>query len=251
MLQLEGVSLRLGEDGDGNSREVLNHINLELEEGKLYAVTGPNGGGKTSLAKVIMGIYQPTEGRVYYRGEDITGLSITERAQRGIIYAFQHPPRFKGIRVRDLLKIANSALEEKDMWCLLHNVGLCPDDYLDREVDGSLSGGELRRVEIATALARNGDLLIFDEPESGVDLWTFQQLLYMIVQQHQERKKTTLVITHSERFLAVADEIVLVANGEIAERGDVDRIWPLIKDEIACRWRGSCGGEAYDPKCYR
>lgn len=251
MLQLEAVSLKLGDDGNGSPREVLNQINLELEEGKFYAITGPNGGGKTSLAKVIMGIYQPTSGRVYYHGEDITELSITERARRGIIYAFQHPPRFKGIRVRDLLKIANNTLEEKDIWCLLHNVGLCPDDYLDREVDTSLSGGELRRVEIATVLARSGDLLIFDEPESGVDLWTFQQLLYMIVQQHQERKNTTLVITHSERFLTVADEIVLVANGEIVERGDVDHIWPLIKDEMACRWRESCGGEAHDPKCCR
>jgi len=250
MLQLEAINLTLGDPQA--PREVLNNINLTVEDGKFYAITGPNGGGKTSLAKVIMGINQPTNGRIIYNGEDITAYSVTERAQRGITYAFQNPPRFKGIRMRDLLLIANPDLTETRLHCLLHNVGLCPEDYLDREVDGSLSGGEMRRLEIATLLARNreGDLLIFDEPEAGVDLWTFQQLVFMIIEQHHLQHNTTLIITHSERFLKLADEILLVANGEIVDRGQVDRIWPQIKDEIACRWRENCGGEFSGAKCY-
>jgi Fe-S cluster assembly ATP-binding protein len=237
--------------GDQGPREVLNDINLTLEDERFYAFTGPNGGGKTSLAKVIMGIYQPTEGRLIHNGVDITQMSITERAQRGIIYAFQNPPRFKGIRVSDLIHIANGELDEKEVHLLLHDVGLCPEDYLDREVNSSLSGGEMRRVEIATSLARNGNLMIFDEPEAGVDLWTFQQLVFMIIQQHERRRNTTMVITHSERFLTVSDEIMLIADGGIAERGSKDQIWPLIKDDITCRWRERCGGEANDPYCYR
>ncbi|MDH7478611.1 MAG: ATP-binding cassette domain-containing protein [Syntrophomonadaceae bacterium] len=250
MLQLEGIGLTL-ENGTEGPREVLNNINLTLEDDRFYAITGPNGGGKTSLAKVIMGIYQPTSGRILHNGEDITGLGITERARRGIIYAFQHPPRFKGIRVRDLLQLANPGLSEQEIHVLLHDVGLCPEDYLDREVNASLSGGEVRRVEIATSLARQGNLMIFDEPEAGVDLWTFQQLVFMIIDMHERRKNTTMVITHSERFLNVADEIMLVAEGRVAERGSKEQIWPLIKDDIACRWRDRCGGDLRDPNCYR
>lgn len=250
MLQLESVGLTL-DDGSQGPRDVLNNINLTLEDEKFYAITGPNGGGKTSLAKVIMGIYQPTEGRILHNGEDITNLSITERARRGIIYAFQHPPRFKGIKVRDLLHIANPELDDQEIHCLLHDVGLCPEDYLDREVNNTLSGGEMRRVEIATSLARDGNLMIFDEPEAGVDLWTFQQLVFMIIEQHERRKNTTMIITHSEKFLTAADEIMLVAEGGIAERGKKDQIWPLIKDDIACRWRDRCGGRVNDPNCYR
>lgn len=250
MLQLEGIGLTLDNGAEG-TREVLSNINLTLEDDKFYAITGPNGGGKTSLAKVIMGIYQPTSGRILHDGEDITELGITERARRGIIYAFQHPPRFKGIRVRDLIHLANPELNEQEIHVLLHDVGLCPEDYLDREVNASLSGGEMRRVEIATSLARQGSLMIFDEPEAGVDLWTFQQLVFMIIDMHERRKNTTMVITHSERFLSVADEIMLVAEGRIEERGSKDKIWPLIKDDIACRWRDRCGGDLRDPNCYR
>ncbi|NLK51188.1 MAG: ATP-binding cassette domain-containing protein [Syntrophomonadaceae bacterium] len=251
MLELRSVSLTISNE-NGGTKEILNNIDLTLKEGKFYAVTGPNGGGKTSLAKIIMGIYLPTEGRIYYNGEDITNLSITERSRRGIAYAFQQPPRFKGIRVRDLLGIAaNNGLDEKDLHCLLHDVGLCPEDYLNREVDASLSGGEMKRIEIATLLVRPAEMLIFDEPEAGVDLWTFQQLVMMVVQRHHLRNSITLTITHNERFLSVADEVLLIAEGEIKERGKRDQVWPLIKDDIICQWRRNCGGEFSDPKCYR
>lgn len=251
MLELRSVSLTLG-NGNGGSKEVLSQIDLTLEEGKFYAVTGPNGGGKTSLAKVIMGIYQPTAGRIYYKGEDITDLSITERSQRGIAYAFQQPPRFKGVRVRDLLSIAaNNSLNEKDYHCLMHEVGLCPEDYLNREIDSSLSGGEMKRIEIASLLARPAEVCIFDEPEAGVDLWTLRQLVMMIIERHHLRNITTITITHNERFLSMADEVLLLAEGQIKERGKRDKVWPLIKDDIACQWRQKCGGEASDPDCYR
>ena len=251
MLELRSVSLTLSND-NGSSKEILNNINLTLEDGKFYAVTGPNGGGKTSLAKIIMGIYQPTQGRIYYKGEDITDLSITERSKKGIVYAFQQPPRFKGIGVKDLLRIAaNDTLSEKDYHCILRDVGLCPEDYLNREVSASLSGGEVKRIEIATLLARPGEMLIFDEPEAGVDLWTLQQLVTVIIEHHHRRNRTTLAITHNERFLSVADEVLLLAEGEVRARGNRDKVWPLIKDDITCQWRQRCGGEASDLNCYR
>ncbi len=251
MLELRSVSLALNDD-NGNSKQVLNNINLTLEDGKFYAVTGPNGGGKTSLAKIMMGIYQPTSGRIFYKGEDITELSITERSSRGIVYAFQHPPRFKGIEVRDLLKIASKdTLSEKDYHCIMHDVGLCPEDYLPREVNTSLSGGEVKRIEIATLLARPGEMLIFDEPEAGVDLWTLQQLVSVIIDHHHRSNRTTLAITHNERFLNAADEVLVVAEGEITARGTREKVWPLIKDDIICQWRQKCGGAINDLNCYR
>lgn len=252
MLELRSVSLTLA-NGNGEAKEVLHQINFKLEPGKFYTITGPNGGGKTSLAKLIMGVYKPTAGRIYYKGEDITELNITERSRRGIVYAFQQSPRFKGIRVRNLLDIAASkALKEKDYHYLLHEVGLCPEEYLEREVDASLSGGEMKRIEIATLLARESSLLIFDEPEAGIDLWAFRHLVRAIVEQHQLREKaTSIVITHNERFLSVADEVFLVAEGEIKKRGRADQIWPLIRDQLACEWKQTCGGEHRDINCYR
>lgn len=251
MLEAVDISLSFPVNGNSVAKEVLNHVNVTLEPGKFYAITGPNGGGKTSLAKVIMGIYQPSGGRLFYKGEDITELSVTERARRGIAYAFQQPPRFKGLRVRDLLRIANHDLDEAALHGLLRNVGLCFEDYIDREVDASLSGGEMKRIEIATLLARQGEMTIYDEPEAGVDLWTFHQLVNVIINQHHKRQGTTLVITHNERFLMAADEVMLVADGEIRERGKVDKIWPLIKDDYNCQWRNQCGGETNDPNCIR
>lgn len=251
MFEAVDIGLNFPVNGNGETKQVLNGINLALEAGKFYAVTGPNGGGKTSLAKVIMGIYQPSRGRLFYNHEDITDLSITERAKRGISYAFQQPPRFKGLRVRDLLRIANADLDDPALHNALRDVGLCYEDYIDREVDASLSGGEMKRIEIATLLARQSDLTIYDEPEAGVDLWTFQKLVSVIISQHRKRLGTTLIITHNERFLMAADEILLVADGEIRERGDVTRIWPMIKDDYNCQWRNCCGGDLNDPNCIR
>ncbi|NPV52004.1 MAG: ATP-binding cassette domain-containing protein [Firmicutes bacterium] len=251
MLKLENITVATN-NGEGEELEILDNVNISFETGKMYAITGPNGGGKSSLAKVIMGIYQPTSGRLYLDGRDITGANITERALMGIGYAFQNPPRFKGLKVKDLLAIAASNRDQRNIEGLLRVVGLCPRDYIEREADARLSGGEFKRLEIAMLLARNPRFVIYDEPEAGVDLWTFEQLLRVIAGRHRANaSSTTVVITHNEKFLRAADEILLMAEGEVKERGSVEAIWPMIEDDIACRWRTTCGGELDEAECYR
>ena len=228
MLELKHISYHVSTpEGE---MDILKDISITIPDHRLMVFTGPNGGGKTTLAKVIMGLVQPTDGQILFNGEDITGLSITERARRGISYGFQQPPRFKGITVHDLLLLA--AGEEKlskDRCCAyLTKVGLCANDYLDREVDVSLSGGEVKRIEIATILARNSQLMIFDEPEAGIDLWSFARLTETFEQLHQEGKATMIIISHQERIIRLADEIVVIANGQIAHRGSTEEVFPLI-----------------------
>jgi len=225
--------------GDGISNaDILKGINFTFESNKLYVITGPNGGGKSSLARVLMGIYKPKCGSLLFDGRDITDFDITQRANIGIGYAFQQPPRFKGITVRELLKIsAGSFADKTDMCRLLHDVGLCSQDYLDREVNSSLSGGELKRIEIATVMARKLKLAVFDEPEAGIDLWSFQKLSEAFKNMHQKNDTTIILISHQERILSLADKIIVIADGKIKEVASKDKIMAdisTITDDCMC-----------------
>ncbi len=253
MLELKSIGLNLN-GSNGDAKEILKNINLTLEKGKLYAITGPNGGGKTSIAKVIMGIYQPTEGQIFLDGEDITNFSITERARQGLSYAFQHPPRFKGVHVEEVMRIANPDIDEIGIRSCLRDVGLCPEDYIGRDLGPGLSGGETKRLEVAQILAKDARITIFDEPEAGVDLWTIQKLISVIVDKHRKTpQKTVIIISHNEQFLPMCDEIILVADGEIQEQGPAEAIWPVIKDDIICdcKMRNQCGGGVIEAQQYR
>ena len=228
MLELKHISYAVRE-GD-SELGILNDISLTIDDHRLVVFTGPNGGGKTTLAKIIMGLVKPTGGQILWNGQDITDLGITERARLGISYGFQQPPRFKGLTVRNLLTIASGNEKlSKDQCCqYLTKVGLCANDYLDREVDASLSGGEVKRIEIATILARSSQLMIFDEPEAGIDLWSFAKLTETFKAIHQKREATLIVISHQERIIDLADEIVMVDHGVITQHGAKDEIFPKI-----------------------
>ena len=233
MLTLKNLSLTAA-DAQGRA-DIVKNVSLDVEDGKFLVITGPNGGGKTTLAKLIMGLAAPTGGQILLDGEDITGLSITDRAKRGISYSFQQPPRFKGMKVSDLLTIAAGKPLSHDEACsYLTQVGLCARDYLSRDVDTSLSGGEVKRIEIATLLAKNSRIMIFDEPEAGIDLWSFARLTETFRELHEKGGRTILIISHQERIIRLADEIVLLANGEIAGRGTADELYPrLLSQTVA------------------
>lgn len=234
MLEMRGLCFTA--KGEKGEIDILNHVDLSIEDNRFVVITGPNGGGKTTLAKAIMGIVQPTAGQILWNGSDITNLSITERAKCGISYGFQQPPRFKGLKVRDLLKTAAGQwLSRKECCEYLNKVGLCANDYVDRDLDAALSGGEIKRIEIATILARDASLMIFDEPEAGIDLWSFAKLTDTFTMLHAEKKHTILIISHQERIIRLADEIILVAEGTVKARGNVDEIYPMIvRDTVSC-----------------
>ena len=225
MLKLEDLVWALP-DGE----RIINGITMHAGAGKLTVVTGPNGGGKTSLAKLTAGLYAPQSGRILLDGEDITGLDMTQRAKRGISFAFQQPVHFKGLTVRDLLEIsAEGSLDDGKLCAVLGKVGLCAQDYVNRPVDASLSGGEIKRIEIATVLARkNARLLVFDEPEAGIDLWSFTSLIEVFRALREERDRALLVISHQERILEIADEIVVIANGRVRTAGTREEILPAL-----------------------
>ena len=226
MLELQNISYGVEQDGD--SKNILRDISLTIDE-RFVAITGPNGGGKSTLAKVIAGILTPTQGRILLDGEDITGLDITQRAQKGISFAFQQPVRFKGLTVKDLITLASGKQIGVPEACgYLSEVGLCAKDYIDREVDASLSGGELKRIEIAMIMARGTKLSVFDEPEAGIDLWSFSRLTETFEQIHATGGATMIIISHQERIISLADEVVVVGDGTIRHRGSAEDILPKI-----------------------
>ena len=225
MLELKNISFDV--EDDAGSKEIIRDISLTIDEDKFVVITGPNGGGKSTLARLIAGIKKPTSGRIYFNGEDITDIGITERAKMGISFAFQQPVRFKGIQVIDLLRIAaGKYLSVADACEYLSEVGLCARDYIKREVNASLSGGELKRIEIATVIARGMKLSVFDEPEAGIDLWSFQNLIRVFERMRETNKGSIIIISHQERILNIADEIVVLADGMIREQGPKDQILP-------------------------
>lgn len=238
MLELKHISFIVNDDK--GEKDIIKDVSLTLDDGKFLVITGPNGGGKSTLAKLIMGIEKPTGGQILWNGIDITNMSITDRAKLGIGYAFQHPPRFKGLSVRDLLSLAHgSPLPETQCCGYLTQVGLCSKDYLNRQVDNSLSGGEIKRIEIATLMARELSLAIYDEPEAGIDLWSFNMLVESFKNISKVRKESMVIISHQERIMKIADEIAIIADGVVKQIGPTEEIFPQLMAEFdnTCTFR--------------
>lgn len=250
MLKLMDVDVTI--DGDFGKKEILKKINLTLEKKKIYVMTGPNGGGKSTIAKTIMGIVQPDGGQIFLDEEDITQKGITERAKLGIGYAFQTPARFKGLKVRDLLKLASGDNVIDDCQ-LLYDVGLCSKEYLDREINATFSGGELKRIEIASILARNLKVAVFDEPEAGIDLWSFQRLTDTFEKMHEKNDTTIVIISHQERILRLADVVITVADGSISELTSHEKFLnELSAYDLNCDCKYKClKGGPEDAECDR
>lgn len=233
MLELKDICFQVNDEG--KEKEILKDINLKIDD-RFVAITGPNGGGKSTLAKVISGIVKPTSGRIFLDGEDITELSITDRAKKGISFAFQQPVRFKGLMVKDLITLAKGEKIALNQACsYLSEVGLCAKDYINREVNDSLSGGELKRIEIAMIMARGTKLSLFDEPEAGIDLWSFNNLIKVFEGMHKKINGSIIIISHQERILNIADQIVVIANGKVTAQGTKKEVMPkLLASSEAC-----------------
>lgn len=232
MLELKNICFEI--TGEKGTVKIINDISLTLDNGKFVVITGPNGSGKSTLAKIIMGIEKPTSGQILLDGVDITNMSINERANLGIGYAFQQPPRFKGMTVRALLSLAHGKeLPEHECCTYLTNVGLCSKDYLNREVDSGLSGGEVKRIEIATLMARELKIAIYDEPEAGIDLWSFAMLVDSFKAISKNKHESVIIISHQERIMKLADEIIILENGQVKKRGAQDELFSAILSELA------------------
>lgn len=238
MLELKNICYEVYDEVLEGDKEILNGVNLKIEDNTFMVLTGPNGGGKSTIAKIMMGILKPTSGQILWDGEDITDLDITRRTKRGIGFAFQQPVRFKGLFVLDLLRFAAGKELSIDEACeYLSEVGLCAQEYVDREVNGSLSGGELKRIEIAMLIARKTKLSIFDEPEAGIDLWSFRNLVEVFEQLREETNGGIVIISHQERLLEIADTIAVISNGRVSQVGKREDLLPNLlgqSDECAC-----------------
>lgn len=247
MLELKNVCYKA--EGRESSITILEDISLVLEKNRFYAVTGPNGGGKSTFAKIIMGIIKPSSGTISFNGKDITGLSTDERARLGIAYAFQYPPRFKGLTVRQMLELAAGS-RDINICDLLYDVGLCAREYLDREIDSRLSGGEIKRIEIATVLAKDAELAVFDEPEAGIDLWSFKRLAQTFNAMHAGGDGTVVIITHQERILELADEIMLISRDGLERDVPLERLRDSVVRNDSCRCSLNCEkGAGNDAEC--
>lgn len=240
MLELKNISFQVQDESQKASKEIIKDVSLTIDDHKFVVITGPNGGGKSTMAKIIAGIEKPSSGRIFLDGEEITELDVTQRANAGISFAFQQPVRFKGITVRDLINIASGEQLNTAQACkYLSEVGLCARDYIDREVNASLSGGELKRIEIATVLARGTKLSVFDEPEAGIDLWSFHNLIKVFEKLHGETNGSIIIISHQERILNIADEIIVIADGQVAQVGKKEEILPeLLNGTGSCKFYG-------------
>ena len=234
MLEIKNLSYKI--DEDKNQKDILNKINVTFEENKTYVITGPNGSGKSTLVKLIVGILNVTEGQIYFNHKNITSLPINERADLGISYAFQQPITFKGLKVRDLLDIASGKKNSVDQLCdYLSMVGLCAKDYINRSLDDKLSGGELKRIELAMVLSRKTKLNIFDEPEAGIDLWSFEQLTKIF---SSLKNSCNIIVSHQKKILEIADKIILLKDGNIEKQGSLKEILPFIENKTCYKLRG-------------
>lgn len=252
MLELRNLYYTVNGEGEAGdeTRNIIDGLNFKFERGKMYAITGPNGSGKTTTAKMIMGINQASSGNIVFNGRDITDLSISERAMLGIRYGFQNPARFKGITFRDLLAISAGTDDDAKLIKLLSRVGICTTDFLDKMVDSKLSGGEIKKIELATIIAGNPQLAIYDEPDTGIDLWTIGPMVELIKREQTEFGTTTIVVSHNKAFLEAADEVVLIKDGKMAFHGVFNQALPLLDDLSYCEFKNTCEGEGY-AECYR
>jgi Fe-S cluster assembly ATP-binding protein len=252
MLELKNLYFTVTTDdaGNGGKRNIINGVNFTFEQGKFYGITGPNGSGKTTLAKLVMGINPVSSGEIIFDGKNISKLTITERAKLGIAYSFQQPARFKGITFRDLLTIGTGVEDEKKLLEMISRVGICPLSFLDKEIDAKLSGGEIKKIELATTIATNPRLAIYDEPDTGIDLWTIGPMVSLLKNDISKRATTTIVVSHNRAFLEAADVVLIIDKGRIVFSGSLTEALPLLTDLSICTYHDSCAGES-DAGCLR
>lgn len=251
MIELKNVTFSVEDDTNGQgARTIIKDLNFRFEKGGFYAITGPNGGGKSTLAKLIMGINRLDSGEIWLDGENISDLSIAERAKAGVAYGFQNSARFKGTTFRDLLSIAAGTDDEASLAQIIARVGICSTDFLDKTVDAKLSGGEIKKIELATVIARNPKVAIYDEPDTGIDIWTIDPMVALLRREQREHGTTTIVVSHNRTFLEAADTLILIRGGKIAFQGDFESARPILTDLSECSFSDFCEGEE-DVRCYR